>query len=86
MTFHDPNDRHPPVLDPQPAARPPRDGDDFDERAWTYGVVVAAIFTAVAMLGTVIWATHGDNRTAARPQPQVTGTFGQSVRPEVPAD
>jgi hypothetical protein len=48
--------------------------------------VVAAIITAVAMLGTVIWATHGDNRTAARPQPQVTGTFGQSVGPEVPTD
>jgi hypothetical protein len=86
MTYQDPNSRHPSVLDPQPAARATRDGDDFDKQTWTYGVVVAAMAAAVAMIGAVIWATHGNERAAARPQPPVTGTFGQSVRSEVQAD
>jgi hypothetical protein len=86
MTYHDPNDPHPPELDPQPSGKPPRDEEGFDERLWTYGVVIAVIIGAVAVIGGVIWTFRDDHQTAIRPQPPVTGTFGQSVRPEAPVD
>jgi hypothetical protein len=56
MADDDPSGRHPP---PQPSGRPPREVEDFDERLWTYGAVIAAIIAAVALIGAVIWAIHG---------------------------
>jgi hypothetical protein len=80
MSHHDPNGRRPPgPPDPLRASPPQRYEDDFDEKTWTYGVVVAAIIAAVAVIGAVIWVIRGDHQTAGRPQAQITETTGQSA-------
>jgi hypothetical protein len=77
MTDHVPSARRPPVLDPQPSAKPPRDEDHFDERLWTYGSVIAAIIAVVALIGAIIWVIHGDHQTASQLQTKVTETIGR---------
>jgi hypothetical protein len=83
---YDPNDRHAPGLDPQPSGKPPRDEEGFDERLWTYGVVIAVMIAAVAVIGAVIWTFRGDHQTASQPKAQIYETTGQGARPAAPVE
>ena len=86
MTYHDPNDRHAPGLDPQPSGKPPRAEEGFDERLWDYGIVVAVVIGAVAVIGAVIWTIRDDHQTASRPKAEITETTGQGARPPPPVE
>jgi hypothetical protein len=83
---HDPKDRHAPTIKPQPAARPRRDEEGYDKRLWTYGTVIVVIIAGIAVIGAVVWTFRDNQQTSSRPQPPIIGTFGQSLRPEAPAD
>ena len=73
---HNKRPLNPPGLDPlSPGAKspPPQYKDDLDERTWNYGIIVAAVIFAVALMGAVIWSANSDHETANNPPPTTTG-------------
>ena len=81
---HNKRPLNPPGLDPlSPGAKnaPPQYRDDLDERTWNYGIIVAAVIFAVALMGAVIWSANSDHETANNPPPTTTGIRGQETAP-----
>jgi hypothetical protein len=60
---------------------PPQNKDDLGERTWKYGIVVAAVIFAVALIGAVTWFAKGDHATTNNPPPTTTGVGGQETAP-----
>jgi hypothetical protein len=59
---HNKRPLHPPGLNPSrlSATNPlPQDRDDLGERTWSYGIIVAAVIFAVALIGAIGWIAKG---------------------------
>jgi hypothetical protein len=81
---HNKRPLNPPGLDPLapgPTNPPAQYKDDFDERTWNYGIIVAAVIFAVALMSAFIWFANSDHETANNPPPTTTGIGGQDTAP-----
>jgi hypothetical protein len=73
---HNKRPLNPPRLDPlSPGAKnpPSQYKDDLDERTWNYGIIVAAVIFAVALIGAVVWFANGGRETASNSPSTSTG-------------
>jgi hypothetical protein len=80
---HNKRPLHPPGLNPTglgAEAPSPQYKDDLGERTWKYGMVVAAVIFAVALIGAVTWFAKSDYETTNNPPPTTTGA-GQDISP-----
>ena len=80
---HNKRPLHPPGLNPTglgAEAPSPQYKDDLGERTWKYGIVVAAVIFAVALIGAVTWFAKSDHETTNNPPPTITGA-GQDTSP-----
>ena len=81
---HNKRPLHPPGLNPTglgAEAPSPQYKDDLGEQTWKYGIVVAAVIFAVALIGAVTWLAKSDHETTNNPPPTTTGVGGQDTAP-----
>ena len=81
---HNKRPLHPPGFNPTHLGatnQSPQYRDDLDERTWKYGIVVATVIFAVALIGAVTWFAKSDHETTNNPPPTTTGVGGQETAP-----
>jgi hypothetical protein len=78
---HNKRPLNPPGLNPSrlgaKSLSPPQNKDDLDERTWNFGIIVAAVIFAMALIGAVTWFAKSDRETTNNPPPTTTSVGGQ---------